>query len=152
DQMGPGPDTTRQVSGGLMKKIWLLVSLAFGSLFWNGCGGGASAPQATHFAVGVTGAATAGTELTINVNALDAQGNVVASYMGTVQITSSDPHAELPGSIMLVNGTATAHVALMTAGNQTIAANDALHRLSGMASVSVSPAQVSQLFVSSIPA
>jgi predicted RNA methylase len=126
-----------------VKKLLLLASLACGFLFLNGCGGGA--PSATHLSVVVTGTATAGTPLTITVNALDSAGNVVTRYTGTVTLTSSDPQAALPSTATLTSGTATAQVTLKTSGNQTVTATDALHALApGMASLTVSPAVAAQ--------
>jgi hypothetical protein len=135
--------------GGIMKKLWLVVSLVCMSLGLQACGGGG--PSVTHLGVVVTGSATAGTTSSVTINALDSKGNVVASYMGTVQITSSDPQAILPGNTTLVNGTATVQITFKTAGNQTIMVSDATHRLSSTGPVSVSAAQLSQLSVTSLP-
>jgi predicted RNA methylase len=89
----------------------------------------------------------------VTISALNSAGNVATSYMGTVTIASSDPQAQLPGATALVNGTATVQVILRTAGNQTITVSDSVHALnSGMASVTVSAAQLAQLSVSSVPA
>src|SRR5215470_513499 len=131
------------VRGRAMKKIWLLTSLALMSLGLQACGGGG--PSVTHLGVVVMGSAAAGTAFSVTINALDSNGNVVASYMGSVQITTSDPQAILPGNTTLVSGTATVQITLKTAGNQTIMASDATHRLSGSGPVSISAAQLSQL-------
>lgn len=134
-----------------MRKLWLAVSLACSSLALQACGGGG--PSVTHLGVVVTGSATAGTTFSVTINALGPSGNVVASYMGTVQITSSDPQAVLPGNTTLVNGTATVQITFRTAGNQTIMVTDTTHALnSGTGSVSVTAAQVSQLSVTSLAA
>jgi hypothetical protein len=149
--MGSGTDTTSEVRGGIMRKLWLVVSLVSVSLGLQACGGGG--PSITHLSVVVAGSATAGTAFSVTINALTSNGNVAARYMGTVTITSSDPQAILPGNTTLINGTATVQVTLRTAGNQTITVSDALHALnSGSGSVSVSAAQLSQLSVNSLPA
>jgi len=120
-----------------MKKLWLAVSLVCMSLILQACGGG---PSVSRLSVTITGSATAGSTLSVTVSGVDSSGHVVTSYMATVQITSSDLQAQLPGPTTLVNGTATVQVILLTAGKQTITATDSLRsQITGMGSVSVNP-------------
>jgi len=58
------------------------------------------------------------------VKALDAFGNMAASYAGTVHFTSADPKAVLPADSTLINGTRQFSFKLKTKGNQTIKATD----------------------------
>jgi hypothetical protein len=111
-----------------MKKT-LVVLVAMCSLWLlHGCGSGSGTPQdvATHFAVASANAApTAGVPFNISVTALDAAGQRVATYSGTVQLTSSNGKAVQPATGALTNGTGTFSVTLNTAGNQTITATAA---------------------------
>jgi hypothetical protein len=71
--------------------------------------------------------ATAGTAQTVTVTAQDAFGNVTPGYTGTVQVTSSDPKAVLPGAYTFTAGDAGVHsfsVTLETAGSQSITVTD----------------------------
>lgn len=134
-----------------MRKLWLVASVVCISLGLSACGGGG--PSVTHLSVTIAGPGTAGTTFSVTISALDTAGNVAAGYMGTVTITSSDPQAQLPGPTPLVNGTATVQVILRTAGNQTISVSDAAHVLnSGMGTVTVNAAQLTQLIIGSVPA
>jgi hypothetical protein len=97
--------------------IWLL----------SGCGGSSTPPPpvATHFSVtAATSTATAGMPFTITVTALDAAGQMVVTYSGTVHFTSSNGHAVQPASGPLTSGTGTFSVALNTSGDQTITVTD----------------------------
>ena len=90
-----------------------------------------SAGAVTHFAVVTAGTTQAGAPLAVNVAAMDAHGNVVTGYSGTVHFTSSDRAATLPSDATLTNGVGIFIAALKTAGNQSITATDGVHRLSG---------------------
>jgi hypothetical protein len=87
-------------------------------------GGGASMPMpasATQFSVQAASAAvTAGSALSINVQALDASNHLVSGYTGTVQVTSTDPNAVLPAPLSLSGGQAAFSVTFNTAGNQSV--------------------------------
>lgn len=134
-----------------MGKLWLVAGLVSISLGLSACGGGG--PSVTRLAVITTGSATAGTAFSVTINALDSHGNVATNYMGTVQISSSDLQAVLPGNTTLISGTATVQITFQTAGSQTITVNDVAHTLSsGTGSISVGAAQLSQLSVTSLPA
>jgi autotransporter-associated beta strand protein len=69
-------------------------------------------------------AQTAGTPVTVTVNAVDASYNIVASAGDVVAITSSDANATLPANAALINGTRTFSVTFKTGGNQTVTATD----------------------------
>jgi len=68
----------------------------------------------------------AGAAGNVVVTAYDAYGNVATGYTGTVSLTSSDPHADLPSSFTFpgTTGTHTFAVTLETAGTQSITATD----------------------------
>jgi hypothetical protein len=70
----------------------------------------------------------AGTSGTVTVSVVDAYGNVVPSYTGTVHLSSSDPQAMLPADYTFTaadNGMhAFNNVVLVTAGTQSITATD----------------------------
>ncbi len=94
---------------------------------------------------------TAGVAGDLTVTLVDPFGNIATSYAGTVQFTSSDRQADLPGAYTFVTGDAGVHtftggVALKTAGSQTITAGDG--SITGSeAGIAVIPAAVSQLLV-----
>ena len=67
---------------------------------------------------------TAGAAGSVTVTAMDAYGNVVTGYTGTVAITSSDGQAVLPPNAVLTNGVGSFSVTLETAGSQSITATD----------------------------
>jgi len=76
------------------------------------------------FAVSAPAAAAPGAPFNFAVTALDANGNTLAGYSGTVHFTSSDAAATLPPNAALVNGAGTFSAVLQTAGSQTITATD----------------------------
>jgi hypothetical protein len=86
------------------------------------------APAATHFGISAPAGTTAGATFSVTVTVLDGSNSLVAGYRGTVQFTSSDRAALLPGSYTFTaadNGIHTfAGVTLNTAGSQTVAAAD----------------------------
>jgi hypothetical protein len=90
----------------------------------------------------------AGTPGTATVTAADAYGNVDSSgpnaFSGTVNLSSSDGQATLPGPAALINGTGSFNVTLKTAGTQSITA--ASGGLTGSQSgIQVNPAAASKL-------
>ena len=108
-----------------MRKLLLLLTATGGLCLLNSCGSGSSTPPpavATHFSVTAPGSATTGTPFNVTVTALDGSNNMVSSYSGTVQFTSSDGQAVQPASGMLTGGTGTFPLTLNTAGSPTITA------------------------------
>jgi Putative Ig domain/Kelch motif/Galactose oxidase, central domain len=116
-------------------KISCLFALTLCSLpFINGCGTASQPllPVATHFSVTAANSTqTAGTPFNITVTALDASGQMVISYSGTIRFTSSSGQPVSPASAMLTTGTGTFAVTLNTAGPQTITATDTVGSISG---------------------
>lgn len=117
-------------AGELMnRKLFFLLGLS-GSLLLNACGSGAAhtppppVTVATRLSVSSPGAAAVGAPFIVTVFALDATGNQVPTYSGTVHLTSSDTKAVLPPDSMLGTGSAGFSVTLKTVGNQTITATD----------------------------
>jgi hypothetical protein len=78
--------------------------------------------------VGATSVATSGTAFGVTVRALDTYGNNAYPYGATVQLSSSDPAATLPGPYAYVQADAGQHVftgtILRTPGTQSITATD----------------------------
>ncbi len=110
-----------------MKKYFSLMLFLCGLCLLGGCAGGYSAPPpppavATHFSITAPATVTAGTAFQVTVTALDVSNNVVASYSGTVQLSSSDTQAVLPSNPALMNGAGTFSVTFKTAIGQTITA------------------------------
>ncbi|KFE68697.1 Ig-like domain-containing protein [Hyalangium minutum] len=88
----------------------------------------------------------AGTPFSVTATAYDASNNVATGFTGTVQLTSSDPQAVLPGAFTFGAsnaGTASLSVELRTAGTQTLSL---AHGLSG------SPLTASKTVVAASPA
>jgi hypothetical protein len=78
---------------------------------------------------GLTTPRTAGTAGNIRVTAVDAYGNRIPSYRGTVHFTSSDAKAKLPANYKFTAADAGTHVftvILKTAGTQSLTATDML--------------------------
>ncbi len=76
---------------------------------------------------GKTGTPTqqaAGANVTVTVNAVDANWNLVNYVADTVAITSSDTMATLPNNAALSNGTGTFQIIFGSAGSQTVTATD----------------------------
>ncbi|WP_193789057.1 PKD domain-containing protein, partial [Zavarzinella formosa] len=90
-----------------------------------------TAGAAVSFAVsGLEKPGLAGTARTITVAALDAFGNRVTSYLGTVHFTSSDGQAVLPADYVFKaadKGIHTFTATLKTIGNQTVTVTDKNH-------------------------
>ena len=96
---------------------------------------------------------TAGTATTFTLTTLNPDGSADTGYSGTVQITSSDPHAILPGDVTITGGTGTFNVTLETAGTQSVAATDVTNAsINGYdTGILVSPAAASQLVFTQQP-
>jgi hypothetical protein len=118
---------------------------------------GSSNSGTTHFSVTTTASSsdTAGTTFSVTVKALDANGNVYTGYLGTVQFSSSDPAAVLPGNYTFNSTDAGVHTfstsngpgaTLKTAGSRTVTVADvSAGGINGSASVNVVPATASAL-------
>jgi hypothetical protein len=92
---------------------------------------------------------TAGSAFSITVTALDGSGNTNTDYRGTVQFSSTDGQASLPGSYTFTARDQGVHtfnkVVLRTAGTQAITVTDnSPSPLTGFNSVLVDPAAASQ--------
>jgi hypothetical protein len=108
------------------------------------------APAPSFSVTGFPSSVTAGTQATITVTALNADGSVNTGYTGTVHFTSSDPHATLPADTTLTNGTGTFNVTLVTAGTEAITATDTSNgNMTGSESgITVTPAAATQFVIS----
>jgi RHS repeat-associated protein len=108
---------------------------------------------ATH--LGITASPTkvmAGGQVTLTVKGLTAANNVDVLFTDTLQVTTSDPHAQIvPGPI--ANGIETFAITFTTAGTQTTQVSDLTRpAIKGVApSIIVSPAAVAQLSVTGFP-
>lgn len=82
-----------------------------------------------------TSVATTGTAFSITVRAVDAYGNNAYPYLGTVQLTSSDPAATMPAAYSYASTDAAQHTfpgaVLRTPGTQTITATDPTTGMTG---------------------
>jgi hypothetical protein len=114
--------------------------------------------QPTHFMVTAPGSASGGVPFTFTVTVLDAHGNPVPNYTGTVHFTSSDPAATLPADYTFAAADSGSHTfsggaALVTLGTQTITATDTLTAsLTGFATISVTPGPATHFTVAAAPA
>jgi hypothetical protein len=82
-------------------------------------------PQvASRLLVTTPSSAAAGTPASFTVQALDATGNTVTGYAGTVHFTSTDPAATIPADAMLTNGTGAFQATFRAAGSATLTATD----------------------------
>lgn len=86
--------------------------------------GETAAPGTPSGKTGVPVSPDAGASMTITVNAVDANWNVIQTITDSITLSSSDGAASLPASAALVNGTRTFSVALNTSGTQTVSASD----------------------------
>jgi uncharacterized repeat protein (TIGR01451 family) len=66
----------------------------------------------------------AGSQFNVTVQAVDAKGQVVTNYAGTIHFRSNDPQAVLPADATLTNGEAIFPVTLKTAGREKISVSD----------------------------
>jgi hypothetical protein len=83
---------------------------------------------------GPTMFASTGVPLQFTVTAVDVFGNIVPTYAGTVQLTSSDTNAFLPATAVVTKGIGTFTGTLETPGSQTLTATDLVSGLSAMTS------------------
>ena len=96
----------------------------------------------------------AGSAHSVTVKALDAYGNTVTGYTGTVHFSSTDSQALLPTNYTFLPGDNGSHkftngVTLKTAGSQSVTANDtATTSIKGSGTVTVTPGTAKTLSVS----
>jgi streptogramin lyase len=112
---------------------------------------------ADHFLLTAPASVPAGTPFDLTVTALDAYGNTVPNYHGTVTFSSTDSSAVLPRDYTFTSGPGgdngvhafAGGVTLFTAGNQMVAARDRSNgTISGMASITVTPAPADHFLLS----
>jgi hypothetical protein len=104
---------------------------------------------------GLTTPRTAGSTGSIRVTAVDAYGNRIHSYLGTVHFTSTDAKAKLPASYTFTAADAGTHVfsvTLKTAGTQSVTATDKVTASikGAQAGIVVTPAALKTLVVSGL--
>ena len=123
------------------------------SLTWNAYT--VLAPIAQQLQVSAPTTTTAGASFQITITAADLLGNTATGYNGTIQFSSSDSLASLPGNTTFTasnDGVLTFNATLRTAGIQTLNYVDTQNgALSGTLLISVGTAGASQ-FVVSAPA
>ena len=91
-----------------------------------------------HFALNTVGEVNAGGAFTFTVTAEDQFDNPVGAYGGTVDFTSGDSQASLPGDSALIDGVGTFVATLRTAGVQSLVVADTGNgAISGFADVTV---------------
>jgi hypothetical protein len=83
-----------------------------------------AAAAATHFVVALPQGVTAGSPVTVQLLAEDAQNHIVSGYSGTTNLASSDSSATIPATVTFQNGHASFQVTFATAGQQTVTATD----------------------------
>jgi hypothetical protein len=127
---------------------------------------------ATQLVVSTPTSLSFGTDITIQVTAEDASGDVVKDYTGTVAVTSTDPLFVPVSPSTLTDGKGTFDSTLGTIGSQTITATDTVTKSitgtsgpiavvrpsavtvkvtgSSLAGITASPAAVSPSFVASV--
>jgi len=79
---------------------------------------------ATQFSVSAPNAVQQANLFTLIVTARDAANNLVASYAGTINFSSTDAQAVLPGNSTLTKGIGVFSATLRVTGTQTITATD----------------------------
>ncbi len=138
--------------------IFLALGL-IGLAVVSGCGGGSNNAVTTvptaHLAITLpAGTVEAATPFTFTVNALDATNALVPTYVGTVQITTSDKSATLPADATLERGKGTFTVTFGTVGSHTITASDTVGNATAgtSAAVSVSSAPLAMVVAPAIVA
>jgi hypothetical protein len=97
----------------------------------------------------------AGVASNFTVTALDAYGNIVTGYSGTIHFTSSDSQASLPANYTFTaadGGVHTFSAMLKTAGSQSLTATDtATGSIAGAQSIMVQAAAASGMRVAGFP-
>jgi len=89
-------------------------------------------PSTSHFRVETdTEVAVGGTPMSLTVIAVDAMGNSMSNFSGTLQFSSTDAHAVLPEPTMVTANNESFIVSLSSPGTQTITVSDAAGALEG---------------------
>ena len=114
-----------------------------------------SPATASKFVISGLSTATVGTAASFTVTAEDAYGNVATGYTGTVEFTSSDTAATLPGNTPFTSanaGTQTFSVTFGTAGTQSLTVTDTANAslTATQSGISVSPAAPSGLAATAV--
>jgi filamentous hemagglutinin family protein len=113
-------------------------------------------PAATSIFTSVSGfpsPTTAGVFQSFTVTARDAFGNITPNYLGSINFSSDDAQATLPGLSNLSNGTGTFTGALRTAGRRSITATDSINPsiTATQTNIIVNPAAASQFIITNFP-
>lgn len=95
-----------------------------GAPFDNSQTGASWAFGLPRLSISTSSSATAGVSASVTVTAQDASGSTLTGYNGTVQFSSTDGAATLPGTSALTNGAGVFAATFRTAGTQTITATD----------------------------
>jgi hypothetical protein len=112
---------------------------------------GAYQASASAFVLTAPATTTAGTPFNLTVKAVDTFGQTAVGYRATVNFSSSDGQAVLPGNYTFAGSDAGLHtfsngVTLQTAGTRTVTATDIVtNSITGSASVTVNPAAADHL-------
>ncbi|HVX13047.1 MAG TPA: VCBS repeat-containing protein [Pirellulales bacterium] len=150
------------IAGNLNGDAYPDLALALGnsggvSVLLNGDNWSTTPQTATRFAVsGFPSSTTAGTQGSITVTVLNADGTVDTGYTGTVRFSSSDGQAALPANYTFTAADAGKHTfgaTLKSAGTQSITATDtSTGTLTGSETgITVAPAAASTMIVSGFP-
>src|SRR5207302_7176962 len=114
-----------------------------------------TAAREASFAVDVPSVAVAGSTVTATVTALDAQGQILRTFIGDVKLTTDDAQAVL-GSVPFragSNGVSTGQVTFKTAGGHVLTASDLLQASSrGSKALLVKSGPPAKLALSALPA
>jgi plastocyanin len=111
----------------------------------------AVSPAAAQLVVSAASSVTAGSPFDVTVTAVDANGNTVTGYTGTVGFSSTDSSAVLPAHYTFTSSDQGTHmfsggVTLVTPGSQTLTVQDAANAsITGSATISVNAVSVAHL-------
>ena len=130
-----------------------MANLVVGSLV----GGSTTTPPTTYdkLVLSAPTAETAGKSFTLTITAENSSGATDTSFVGTVDLSSTDSQAVLPASVTFAagnDGVATATITLKTAGSQSITATESgTPEVTGaLSGITVSPAAASKLVISGL--
>ena len=107
-----------------------------------------AAAPVQHLSVVAPATIAAGTTFSLTVTALDAFGNTVVNYAGTVQFTSGDSQGAMPANSTLTSGVGAFSMTLLTAGYQLLSATDTVSSsVTGNATVRVTATSATHIVV-----